>query len=189
MSKKAKEVEKEVENEEVQTEAINDQEKSADNSNEQDEASEEQEDPQVAYDELNDRYLRLYSEFDNFRKRTQKEKLELYKNAGEDVIMSVLPVLDDLDRALLSMDDKAEIKTVKEGISLIHQKIKTALTQQGLKPIESAVGKEFDVNLHEAVSRIPAPEKKLKGKVIDEVEKGYLLNDKVIRFTKVVIGE
>jgi len=138
---------------------------------------------------LNDKYLRLYSEFDNFRKRTQKEKLELYKTAGEDVIISILPVIDDLERALKSIDETENIKDVKKGFTLILQKIQNSLTQKGVKSIESPVGKEFDLNIHEAISKVPAPTKKLKGKIIEEVEKGYLLNEKVIRYTKVVIGE
>jgi len=141
------------------------------------------------YNEMNDKYLRLYSEFDNFRKRTAKEKLELYKTAGEDIINALLPVKDDFERAIRSMNDSADVKEVRKGIDLIHQKFEKTLKQQGLKDIGSAIGKEFDINFHEAITRIPAPEKKFKGKIIDEVEKGYLLNDKVIRYTKVVIGE
>jgi len=141
------------------------------------------------YNEINDKYLRLYSEFDNFRKRTGKEKLELYKTAGEDIMTALLPVKDDFERAMKSMADSEDVKGVKEGVELIYQKFKKILEQKGLKAIDSAVGKELDVNFHEAITRIPAPEKKLKGKIIDEVEKGYELNDKVIRYTKVVIGE
>lgn len=141
------------------------------------------------YNELNDKYLRLYSEFDNFRKRTSKEKLELYKTAGEDIFMALLPVMDDFERAMKSMNDSQDVKGIKDGIELIRQKFEKGLSQKGLKAIESSIGKDFDVNFHEAITRIPAPDKKLKGKIIDEVEKGYMLNDKVIRYTKVVIGE
>jgi molecular chaperone GrpE len=141
------------------------------------------------YNEINDRYLRLYSEFDNFRKRTSKEKLELYKTAGEDIFISLLPVMDDFERAMKSINESQDIQSIKDGIELIHQKFEKGLAQKGLKAIESSVGKDFDLNLHEAITSIPAPDKKLKGKVIDEVEKGYLLNDKVIRYTKVVIGQ
>lgn len=139
-------------------------------------------------EELNDRFLRLYSEFDNFRKRTQKEKIELYKTAGEDVIFSLLPVVDDFERALKSIDENKELDGLKEGISLIYQKLHNTLSQKGLKAIDSSIGKEFDVNLHESITQVPTDDKKMKGKVIDEVEKGYLLNEKVIRYTKVVIG-
>ena len=139
-------------------------------------------------EELNDRFLRLYSEFDNFRKRTQKEKIDLYKTAGEDVILSLLPVLDDFERALKSIDQSKELKELREGISLIYQKLQNTLNQKGLQPIETSIGKDFDLDLHESVSQIPTDDKKMKGKVIDEVEKGYMLNDKVIRYAKVVIG-
>ena len=141
------------------------------------------------YNEINDKYLRLYSEFENFRKRTQKEKLELYKTAGEDIMNAMLPVLDDFERAMKSMEGAEDVKSVKDGIDLIHQKFFKTLSQKGLKAIDSHIGKEFDVDLHEAIANVPAPDKKLKGKIIDETEKGYMLNDKVIRYTKVVIGE
>lgn len=179
--------------EEVHVEEIKDQ--SMETEDSKDEASEvpvEEDELTVLKrqnEEMNDKFLRLYSEFDNFRKRTQKEKLDLYKTAGEDVIVSILPVLDDLERALKSIDENEDIKDIKQGLTLINQKIQNSLNQQGLKSIDSSVGKVFDVDMHEAISKIPAPEKKLKGKVIDEVEKGYMLNEKVIRYTKVVIGE
>ena len=143
----------------------------------------------MKYEEVNDKYLRLYSEFDNFRRRTQKEKLELYKNAGEDIMAAMLPVLDDFERAEKSMHEAEDVKSVKEGVDLIHQKLITILKQKGLAPMDSSVGKKFDLESQEAVTRIPAPSDDMKGKVIDEVEKGYKLNDKVIRFSKVVVGE
>jgi len=143
----------------------------------------------MKYEEVNDKYLRLYSEFDNFRRRTQKEKLELYKNAGEDIMAALLPVLDDFERAEKSMHDSKDVDSVKEGIDLIHQKLIGILKQKGLSPMETPVGKKFDLENQEAVTRIPAPSDDMKGKVIDEVEKGYKLNDKVIRFSKVVVGE
>ena len=139
--------------------------------------------------EANDKYLRLYSEFDNFRKRTQKEKIDLYKTAGEDVIAAILPVLDDFERAQKAMEESDDIQGVKDGIKLIHDKILNILKQKGLEEVESAVGKDFDIQFHEAITQIPAPSKKEKGKVMDVVEKGYQLNGKVIRFTKVVIGQ
>ena len=138
--------------------------------------------------ELNDKFLRLYSEFDNFRKRTQKEKIDLYKNANEDVIVSLLPVIDDFERALKSIDESKELKGLKEGISLIYQKLQNTLNQKGLKAMESSIGDKFDLDLHESVSQVPTDDKKMKGKIIDEIEKGYTLNDKVIRYAKVVIG-
>ena len=140
------------------------------------------------YNELNDKYLRLYSEFDNFRRRTAKERVELFKSAGQDILTDLLPVLDDFERALSNMDKKAEVKSIKDGVDLIYNKFKNTLDQKGLKPFK-AIGETFDPDLHEAITKIPAPSKKMKGKVVDEVEKGYKLNDKVLRFAKVVVGE
>ena len=138
--------------------------------------------------ELQDRYLRLSAEYDNFRKRTLKEKIDLQKSANENLLEAILPVADDFDRAMQSVDDAKDIKAVKEGMKLISGKFKGFLNQQGVKEIE-AVNKEFDTDLHEAITKIPAPSKKLKGKVVDVIQKGYFLNDKVLRFSKVVIGE
>lgn len=138
--------------------------------------------------ELNDKYLRLAAEYDNYRRRTLKERMELTKTAGEDILVNILPVMDDFERALGSIDQAKEIGAVKEGIQLIYNKFADFLKQRGVKEIE-AKEKEFDTDLHEAITKIPASDKKLKGKVIDVVEKGYYLNEKVIRFSKVVIGE
>ncbi|MFA8449467.1 MAG: nucleotide exchange factor GrpE [Bacteroidales bacterium] len=134
--------------------------------------------------EISDKYLRLYSEFDNFRKRTLKEKADLSKYASEKIVKAILPVIDDFERALKSVEENS---TEKEGITLIFNKLGGILDKEGLKPIES-IGKDFDTDFHEAITQIPAPEKKQKGKVIDEIEKGYELNGKVIRFAKVVVG-
>ena len=136
---------------------------------------------------LNDKYLRLYAEFDNFKRRTQKERIELLQTAGKDIIVSLLPVLDDFDRALKAMDKATDISPVKEGVLLVDTKLKNILAQKGLKALDSK-DKEFDTDYHEAITTIPAPTKELKDKVIDEVEKGYTLNDNVIRFAKVVVG-
>jgi molecular chaperone GrpE len=145
---------------------------------------------QAKYDELNDKYLRLYSDFDNFRKRTQKERLELSKTASEEIILSLLPVMDDLERALVAMLKTAESTEVvpAEGLRLIYQKFKGLLAQKGLEAIPS-VGESFDVDFHHALTNIPAPSEDMKGKVIDEIEKGYKLNGKVIRYSKVVVGQ
>lgn len=140
------------------------------------------------YNELNDKYLRLYSEFDNFRRRTAKERVELFKTAGQDILTDLLPVLDDFERALSNMNEKAEVKSIKEGVDLVYNKFRNTLDQKGLKAF-NAIGETFDPDLHEAITKIPAPSKKMKGKVVDEVEKGYKLNDKVLRFAKVVVGE
>ncbi len=138
--------------------------------------------------EINDKYLRLSAEFDNYRKRTLKEKIELTKIAGEDILISILPIMDDFERAIQSINDAKEIDAVKEGTDLIYNKLKKFLTQKGIKEID-AIKKDFNTDLHEAVTKIPAPNKKMKGKVVDVIEKGYVLHEKVIRFSKVVIGE
>jgi molecular chaperone GrpE len=135
----------------------------------------------------NDKYLRLYAEFDNFRRRTAKERQELLQTAGLDVITSLLPVLDDFDRAGRHLENTTDVNAVKEGITLIQQKLKNILGQKGLKEMQS-IGTAFDPELHEAITNIPAPTDDQKGKVIDEVEKGYYLNDKVARHAKVVVG-
>jgi molecular chaperone GrpE len=138
--------------------------------------------------ELQDRYLRLSAEYDNFRKRTLKEKIDLQKSANENLLEAILPVVDDFDRAMQSVDEAKDIEAVKEGFRLISGKFHSFLNQQGIKEID-ALNKEFDTDLHEAITKIPAPSKKLRGKVVDVIQKGYYLNDKVLRFTKVVIGE
>ncbi|MFC2104310.1 nucleotide exchange factor GrpE [Bacteroidota bacterium] len=138
--------------------------------------------------EVNNKYLRLAAEYDNYRKRTLKERMELTKNAGEDILVNLLPIMDDFERALGSIDQAKEISAVKEGVQLIYIKFKEFLKQRGVKEIESKET-DFDTDLHEAITKIPAPDKKLKGKVVDVIEKGYYLNEKVIRFSKVVIGE
>lgn len=138
--------------------------------------------------ELQDKYLRLSAEYDNFRKRTLKEKIDLQKSANERLLEALLPVADDFDRALQIVDEAKDIEAVKEGLKLISGKFNAFLTQNGIKEIE-AVKKAFDTDLHEAITKIPAPTKKLKGKVVDVVQKGYYLNEKVLRYSKVVIGE
>ena len=138
-------------------------------------------------EEMNDKYLRLFSEFDNFRKRTQKEKLELYKTASEDVMVALLPVLDDFERALKASEENGADENFREGVELIYNKMYKSLNQKGLESLDSQ-GKEFDTDFHEAITRIPVEDDAMKGKVVDVVEKGYKLNDKVIRFAKVVVG-
>jgi len=138
--------------------------------------------------DITDKYLRLNAEFDNYRKRTLKEKMELTKSAGEKILVNILPVMDNFERAISSMKDAKDVNSVKEGVDLIFSNFKEFMTQNGVKEIE-AVNSNFDTDLHEAITKIPAPSKKMKGKVIDCVEKGYLLNEKVVRFSKVVVGE
>ncbi len=138
--------------------------------------------------EMNDKHLRLQAEFDNYRRRTLNEKMDLIKSGGEDVLSSLLPVMDNFERAITASKDAKDIDAVREGIDLIYTSFKEYLNKKGVKEIE-AVHKEFDTDYHEAMTKIPAPDKKLKGKVIDVIEKGYMLNEKVIRFAKVVVGE
>ncbi|MDE5418176.1 nucleotide exchange factor GrpE [Labilibaculum sp. DW002] len=138
--------------------------------------------------EMNDKYVRLSAEFDNYRKRTLKEKMELTKSASEKVLINILPVKDNFERALKSIDDAKDIEALKEGVHLIYTNFKDFMTQQGVKEIE-ATNLDFDTDVHEAITKIPAPTEELKGKVVDCIEKGYFLNEKVIRFSKVVVGE
>ncbi|MEO9258384.1 MAG: nucleotide exchange factor GrpE [Crocinitomicaceae bacterium] len=139
------------------------------------------------YNEINDRYIRLYSEFDNFRKRTIKEKVDIIGQAGADVIKDLLPVLDDFDRAF-AMKEPVDLVAFHEGVSLIHTKLNQILVSKGLKSID-ATGEVFDTDLHEAITNVPAPTKADKGKVVDMVEKGYFLKDKILRYAKVVVGQ
>jgi molecular chaperone GrpE len=139
-------------------------------------------------EELNDKYLRLAAEYDNYRRRTLKEKMDLSKSAGADILVNILPVIDDFERGLDTIDKAKDIDAVKEGVQLIYNKFQEFLKQRGVKAID-AKEKEFDTDLHEAITKIPAPTEELKGKVVDVVEKGYYLNEKIIRFSKVVIGE
>ena len=138
--------------------------------------------------EQKDKYLRLMAEFDNFRRRTAKERLELIQTAGKDVIVSLLDVLDDCDRAEKQLQGSEDIAAQKEGVLLVFNKLRNNLQQKGVKVMES-VNTDFDVEKHEAITEIPAPTEEMKGKVIDEVTKGYFLNDKIIRFAKVVVGK
>jgi molecular chaperone GrpE len=138
--------------------------------------------------EQKEKYLRLSADFDNYRKRTMKEKIELTKQAGEEIFARILPVLDNLERAMKSVEEAKDLEAVKEGMHLIYNMFKEYLQQQGVKEIE-AIHQEFNTDVHDAVTKIPAPDKKLKGKVVDVIERGYFLNDKVLRYAKVVIGE
>jgi molecular chaperone GrpE len=154
------------------------------------ETGQEQAEPtaEERYAELNDKYLRLHAEFDNFRKRTNKEKVDLINSAGEGVLRDMIPTMDDFERAIKNNETSDDINGVKEGFHLIYNKYKNTLESKGLKSMNSE-GQDFDVEIHEAIANVPAPSKKLRGKVIEAVEKGYYLNDKVIRFAKVVVGQ
>jgi molecular chaperone GrpE len=138
--------------------------------------------------EAGDKYLRLAAEFDNFKRRNAKERVELIQTAGRDVITDLLEVIDDNDRAQKQLETSEDVQQIKEGVSLIFNKLKNKLQAKGLKPMES-IHKEFNPDLHEAITEIPAPSENLKGKVLDEVVKGYYLNDKLIRHAKVVVGK
>ena len=135
-----------------------------------------------------DKYLRLMAEFENFKRRTAKERVDLIQTAGKDVIVSLLDVMDDCDRAEKQLNESDDIAVQKEGIQLVFNKIRTTLHAKGLKAMES-IDQTFDVELHEAITEVPVPDASKKGKVIDEVTKGYYLNDKIIRFAKVVVGK
>ena len=137
--------------------------------------------------ELKDKYLRLYADFENFRRRTAKEKLEMISGASADTVKLILPIVDDFERAKVSFDSSTDIEALKEGVDLIYTKLYKALESKGLKAMESK-GADFDAEIHESIAQFPAPSEDLKGKVIDEIEKGYYLNDKVIRYAKVIVG-
>lgn len=137
--------------------------------------------------DLKDKYLRLYADFENFRRRTAKEKLEMISGASADTVKLILPIVDDFERAKVSFDSSTDVEALKEGVDLIYTKLFKALESKGLKAMESK-GADFDAEIHESIAQFPAPSEDLKGKVIDEIEKGYYLNDKVIRYAKVIVG-
>ena len=175
---------------------MNDKENIQDENLEQDIPSQEEETVELSAEEVltnqlaesNDKYTRLVAEFDNYKKRTSKERMELIQNAGQGVISKLLPVLDDFDRALHAMATAQDVESIKQGIDLVNNKFRKLLENEGLKEME-AIGQVFDADYQEAITAIPAPTEDMKNKVIDVVEKGYTLNDKVIRFAKVVIGK
>lgn len=153
--------------------------------------SQEEDNPILELEEkvtaINDKYLRLYSDFENFRKRTAKEKLDLLTNGNASLLKKILPVMDDFERAIESNKEITDPEILKEGFNLIYSKLKKTLEAEGVKEMESN-GEVFDVEYHEAITNIPVPDKSLKGKVVDTTEKGYFLNDNVLRYAKVVVG-
>lgn len=155
---------------------------------EEEKLAKELEDAQSAIEEQKDKYLRLSAEFDNYRKRTLKEKAELIKNGAEKTLTAILPILDDFERALKNLEATEETKAMKEGVELIFTKFQKVLQQEGLQAIETE-GKDFDVDFCEAIALVPAPSEDLKGKILDCVQTGYMLNDKVIRHAKVVVAQ
>ena len=165
------------------------------------ESGNQQESPEAPVEELNEldtlkkeveehkeKFIRLYAEFDNFKRRNAKERVELIQTAGREVIQSMLEVLDDCERAEKQMNQSEDLKLIKEGIGLVFNKIRNILQSRGLKEMKS-IGEAFNPDFHEAITEIPVPDETMKGKIVDEVEKGYTLNDKIIRFSKVVVGK
>ncbi|MFD2248259.1 nucleotide exchange factor GrpE [Pontibacter ruber] len=180
-----KDIKKEQENEELQENTANTEE----NGQDQDQEVASEEGAALAeLAEMKDKYIRLMAEFENFRRRTAKERIELSKTATQDLMSELLPVLDDMERARKSMEETKDVDAMLQGLELVFHKLKHVTQQKGLKIIEIHQGDEFNSDLHEAITQIPAPSDDLKGKIIDVIEKGYTLNDKVIRFAKVIIG-
>lgn len=143
---------------------------------------------QLEVEDLKDKYLRLYSEFENYRRRTSKERLDLIKTASEDLIKEILPIIDDFERAFKASEKEEDVSKVREGHELVFHKLVKTLENKGVKVMDNLIGNPFDADTQEAITQIPAPTEDMKGKVIDVVEKGYTLGDKVIRFAKVVTG-
>ena len=181
MSKKDKKNIKKEQVEGAQTETVEVEESLAEEQSEEDKF-------QTELQQEKDKFLRLFAEFENYKKRTSKERMELFKTASQDVMVALLPVLDDFDRAYAEIS-KTKEKELLKGVELIGNKLKSTLEQKGLSPIKVEQGDEFNADNHEAITQIPAPSEDLKGKIIDVIEKGYALGDKVIRFPKVVIGQ
>lgn len=186
--KQEKTSKQDLENPEEMTNVQDEQPQTAEAENKSDKKAEEAEDYKKKYEELNEAHLRLCAEFDNYRKRTLREKADLIKNGGETALKNLLPVVDDFERAMQNISKTEDVAAVKEGLDLIYSKFMNYLAQQGVKPVD-AIGKAFDTELFEAIATIPAPEADMKGKVIDCVQTGYSLFDKVIRHAKVVVGE
>ena len=189
---KNEEAENQQQGAETQTEETNSAENAGEEKeteiSEEEKIAKELEETKQALEDYKDKYLRLSAEFDNYRKRTMKEKAELIKNGGEKAISAILPILDDLERALQNMQKADDVKAMYEGIDLIHQKFLKNLGHEGLEKM-NPVGEAFDTDFHEAIALVPAPEEAQKGKVLDCVQTGYKLNDKVIRHAKVVVAQ
>ncbi|NEM98270.1 nucleotide exchange factor GrpE [Pontibacter burrus] len=186
-----KDIKKEQEHEELQENTASAE--TEENLNQADEtektATEAPEDSTVAeLAEMKDKYIRLMAEFENFRRRTAKERIDLIKTANEDLMSNLLPVLDDMERAQQSMEETKDVDALLQGLELVFHKLKLTLNQKGLQLMDLKPGDDFDADFHEAVTQIPAPSEDLRGKIVDVLEKGYMLNEKVVRFAKVVIG-
>ena len=185
---KNEELNEELQQEEIQIEDQENEENLPKDENSADETAAAEPTPEEKYNELNNKYLRLYSDFENFRKRTAKERMELFDTAGADTISKMLPIMDDFDRAIANNEKTEDVAALKEGFTLIYNKLKNTFEQMGVKEME-ATGTDFNTDMHEALTNIPAPSEDLKGKVVDVAEKGYLLKEKVIRFAKVIVGQ
>lgn len=185
-----KDIKKEQEHEELQENTASAE--TEENLNQVDEteetATEQEQGPAAELAEMKDKYIRLMAEFENFRRRTAKERQDLLKTANQDLMGDLLPVLDDMERARQSMEATKDVDAMLQGLELVFHKLKHVTQQKGLKPMDIKAGADFDADMHEAVTQIPAPADDLKGKIVDVIEKGYTLNDKVIRFAKVIIG-
>ncbi len=184
MTKKQEEIHEE--------EVIKDQEGTADQkdskSSKEDKQAERIAELEQELGESKDKFLRLFAEFDNFKKRTAKERVDFRATAGIDTLQAFLPVMDDFDRAKKVAESGADGETFSEGVALVYQKLKSVLTSKGITVMEST-GETFDPELHEAITEIPAPSEEMKGKIIDTIEQGYYLNDKIIRYARVVVGK
>ena len=184
-NKHEKHTDKELQENEMKTQAAENLEENAyENAGEDDVVSK----LQAELAESKDKFLRLYSDFENYKKRVARDRIELISSAGVELISAILPILDDFERATKSLEQTEGIEVLKEGLNLIFIKLKTMLEQKGLKPMDT-IGQPFNTDLHDAITQAPAPTEDTKGKVIDEIQKGYYLNDKVIRHAKVVVGQ
>lgn len=189
MSKESKNKKEDIKEQELEVETQVQEEPANENGTpeEVEEAQEEENSLETELTEAKDKYLRIYSEFENFRRRTSKEKLDLISTANKDLMSNLVPVLDDFERAISASEKSDDIKALKEGINLVHNKLKKVLDIKGLRKMEVKKGDDFDDEKHEAITQIPA-EKKLEGKIVDVVEAGYTLGESVVRFAKVVVG-
>lgn len=175
-------------NDSSETSAEKEQKKKTKKLSRTEELESELEEARIQLQEQKDKFLRLYAEFDNYKKRTAKERLDLIKTAGQDVVIEMVSVIDDFERAEKAMAESDDIQAAKDGFKLIQEKLFSKLKHKGLEPMDSLY-KDFDADLHEAITEIPAPNEELKGKVVDVIEKGYKLHDKIIRYAKVVVGK
>ncbi|MDT0556766.1 nucleotide exchange factor GrpE [Patiriisocius hiemis] len=188
MSKKNKNTDTVIEEEVKDTNISSEESKKDKKENKKESKKDPLEEAKAEVEKEKERYLRLFAEFENYKKRTTKERIELFKTAGQEVITALLPIMDDFDRALKELEKNKEDEHYK-GMSLINSKLKETLRLKGLQLIETKQGDTFDAEIHEAITQIPSPSDDLKGKIIDVVEKGYSLGDKIIRYPKVVIGQ